>query len=497
MAQQALPPGAIRRRAAFGLFDADGWTWAGLKATFWFLFIIFMLGVVPNWAYYFTTSTTLSVGYNFASIVNLCPADNEDLPCPAPAGAVLPWQASPAELAMPAAREGSSAYQSGVNLYLIGGTIDGVASDEVLTTQVTQDGNFSGWASGPTLPEARTDAAVGVYSGVPYLIGGLDASGTPTDTVYVGIVEEGQLTGWQLSDGEDRTVALTLPQPLSGAGVVNGTGGFVLLGGRDADGQPTDGVYTAWVEGAGTTIQPWKALESLALPEARADVVASGIGDFVYIIGGEGPDGATDSVFRLELVDGEAATNEAGALLGWALAPDDQKLPGPRTDAGVFNSNGAIYVIGGFDDVGAPQESMLWAVPDTSTGTFGGWQRLEQTDLPVATAAAPSVGVGSYAFILGGETPDGPTDASLRAAISPRPPFFQLGIAGATIPALAIEGGVGQQLGYLAAMSVGIGNFVILIIMGIALSRPDSSKRVLSRLSRGRLPMPPEERYRS
>ena len=35
MAQQALPPGAVRRRAAFGLLDADGWTWAGVKAAFW------------------------------------------------------------------------------------------------------------------------------------------------------------------------------------------------------------------------------------------------------------------------------------------------------------------------------------------------------------------------------------------------------------------------------------------------------------------------------
>ena len=96
MSQQALPQGATRRRAAFGLFDADGWTWAGLKATFWFLFIIFMLGVVPNWAYYITTSKTITVGYNFASIVNLCPADNEDLPCPAPTGAMKPWQTSPA-----------------------------------------------------------------------------------------------------------------------------------------------------------------------------------------------------------------------------------------------------------------------------------------------------------------------------------------------------------------------------------------------------------------
>jgi hypothetical protein len=136
-------------------------------------------------------------------------------------------------------------------------------------------------------------------------------------------------------------------------------------------------------------------------------------------------------------------------------------------------------------------------VPDTTTGNYDGWQSLEQTDLPVATADAPLAGVGSQAFLFGGVTPDGPTDGSLRAAISPRPPFFQLGIAGATLPALAIKGEVGQQLGYLNAMGVGMTNFVILIIIGIAFSRPEASKRVLSKLSRGRLPMPPEERYRT
>ena len=69
------------------MLDADGWTWASLKAGFWFAVIIFMLGYVPNVAYFFTVSNTVEVGYNFASIVNWCPAENEDLPCPAPAGA--------------------------------------------------------------------------------------------------------------------------------------------------------------------------------------------------------------------------------------------------------------------------------------------------------------------------------------------------------------------------------------------------------------------------
>jgi hypothetical protein len=138
---------------------------------------------------------------------------------------------------------------------------------------------------------------------------------------------------------------------------------------------------------------------------------------------------------------------------------------------------------------------MLWAVPDTTTGDFEGWQRLAETDLPVATASAPIVGVGAHAFIIGGQTPEGPTDGSLRAALSPRPPFFQLGIAGATIPALAIEGEIGQQLGYLNAMGVGTVNFVLLIILGVAFSRPESSKRVIGRLLR--IKPDEEERYRA
>ena len=46
-------------------------------------------------------------------------------------------------------------------------------------------------------------------------------------------------------------------------------------------------------------------------------------------------------------------------------------------------------------------------------------------------------------------------------------------------------------------MGVGMINFVILIVIGVAFSRPESSKRVLSKLSGGRLKMPDEEQYRS
>ena len=70
MAQYALPPGAVRRRTVFGLLDADGWGWASLKATFWFLLIIFLLGYVPDRAYYLVVSPTIDLGYNAISIIN-------------------------------------------------------------------------------------------------------------------------------------------------------------------------------------------------------------------------------------------------------------------------------------------------------------------------------------------------------------------------------------------------------------------------------------------
>ncbi len=76
--------------------------------------------------------------------------------------------------------------QSGVHIYLVGGTTAAGATADVQTTEVGEDGNFLPWAAGPALPEPRTDAAVVSLTGVPYVIGGLDAAGQPTTTVFMG-----------------------------------------------------------------------------------------------------------------------------------------------------------------------------------------------------------------------------------------------------------------------------------------------------------------------
>ena len=56
----------------------------------------------------------------------------------------------------------------------------------------------------------------------------------------------------------------------------------------------------------------------------------------------------------------------------------------------------------------ATRSSNLWAVPDTTTGDLtGGWQHLDQTDLPAPIARRRSSRSASTAFIVGGETDPG------------------------------------------------------------------------------------------
>src|SRR3954447_6764094 len=281
MAQAALPPGTVRRRTVFGLVDADSWKWATIKATFWFLLVIFLQGYVPDRAYYLTVSPTVDLGFNAISPVNLCPSENDrgarKLPCPAPAGAIIPWDASPPELALPEGRTGALAYTSGTNLYLIGGETASGATASVLQTSVSESGNLAIWTEGPALPAPRTHATVLNLSGVPYVIGGLDASGQPTTTVYVGTLDQGSVTGWTESTD------LALPAPLSDAVGTSTASGLYLFGGRTADGLSAK-AWEAPIDAPSNKLTTWTELTELVLPEPRADATAANTGASVYIL---------------------------------------------------------------------------------------------------------------------------------------------------------------------------------------------------------------------
>jgi len=474
---KALPAGRpIRRRPMFGLFDGDGWAWATAKASFWLLVIIMVLGYVPDRAYYFVVSRTMDVGLVLWSPVNLCPPENTSvMPCPVPIGGVLPWQASPAEAALPAPRTSGVAAQLGTNLLYIGGT-DGTAASATTYITTVDKGNFGAWSEGPALPAARTDAALAIVSGTAYLVGGLGPDQKPTDTLYaIGIdATTTKLTAWG-----DTVIGVTpaaklpkLPAPRSGAVAIAVADGIVVAGGRGADGKVTGTVWKSTLDKNGV-LGEFK--EQPGLPHPIADAAAAFEGSFLWVYGGADDSGPTGYVQRADYGATPGPTAEPGeppataapdVVLQWATL-DAANLPAARTGGASYSANGALYYVGGSDGTTSHRE-LYWALPDSNGNLPGGWKHLDATDLPGGLVDAAPVVTSATAILIGGRADGAPLATSVRSSLAPQEPFFRLGIAGVTVPGLQIGGAIGVQLGYLASAGVATGNFVLLVILGWA-----------------------------
>ncbi len=479
MAQQALGTGMIvpRKRALFGLLDADGWAWAGVKAFIWLIIIILMLGYIPDRAYYLTVNRTVDLGVLAWSPINFCPPDNETLPCPAPVGAVVPWHTSPPELDLPEARTDGTAIQLGTKILYIGGSDGETAQSSVFVAETVATGNFDKWADGPPLPEPRAKASVLQISGTIFVIGGLDADGSPTTTVYT-ITPDPQ-TG-VFGDWVEAPEAMTLPEGRAGSAGVAAPDGILLIGGDGPDGPVTTTWKSAFDEQG--ALQAWEPEAAMFAPQT--DATAAIIGDHVWLYGGHDANGPVATVQRgdlgLEAAEGFPENPDQGKVIAWAVSAT-ANLPAPRDDAAGWTANAALYNVGGIGPDGEAQRETYWAVPDVN-GNIPEWKRLEVSDLPTGLAGASAVITGPNVILVGGQTADGPVKSSVRANTAPQSPFFQLGLVGATVPGLKIDGEIGQQLGYLNAAGAGTVNFIILLLIGWAYAHKERTKAIFARI---------------
>ena len=425
MAQQALNPGTrqTRGRVLFGLLDANGWGWASLKAAFWFILLIFMLGYVPDRAYYFTVNKTIDLGILAWSPVNFCPEGNRSLPCPAPAGALVPWTTSPQEISLPAARTDGTIVQSGTSILYVGGSDGSAATDTTFIATASGTGNFDKWVTGPKLPEPRSDAAVVYAGGKIYAIGGYGADGKPTTTTYVLSPDPktGALGEWQ--SAKDAKVDLDLPEARAGSVALNATDGLLLVGGTNGSG-PVNTIWKATFDVKTGVPAKWTP-EPGALFTAVTDPSAAIVGDHLWVYGGTTADGkATASVQRGEFGTGA----DSGKVVRVGVRGGTTDLPAPRTNLNGFAANGALYAVGGSDGTSA-QTSVYWAVPDAS-GNIGEWKHLDVSDLPAPNVGGAPMILGPDAIIVGGTSTAGAVRESVRANAAPEAPFFQFGPRG-------------------------------------------------------------------
>jgi hypothetical protein len=495
MAQTGLPAArpvpAVRRRAFFGLFDSNGWSWAIVKAFGWFVVIITLLGYIPDRAYYFTVGRTVEVwplAISFATqpnaentlfkwpIINFCAPENETLPCPPPAGATLPWHPAPAEIILPAGRVDGAVAVIGTTYLYVGGSDGKAAVANTYVSHAVGLGNLDTWSEGPALPAARSDAAYVVSGNTLYVIGGYGPDGAPTTTAYsITVGTDGTLGQWKVED------KLALPEPRAGGSAVTVSDGLVVMGGTDGT-SPTRSVWKSQQNASGA-LQAWVAQQPLY--EENVDGVATHVGDVIFVIGGRNLSGDPVATVQQGLVGGgpNATAKNPNVIDAWR-ANVQTNIPVARTNMSGFTSNGAIYVQGGADASG-PKTETWWATPDAS-GVIAKWNNLPELDLGEGVEGSGGIATGSYAFLMGGQTASGPTQGIARTYLAPQAPFFQLGILGATIPGLKLDGEIGQQIGYLVAATVAMVNFVGLLLVGWAFAHPARVQEIIAKRRRGK-----------
>jgi len=380
-------------------------------------------------------------------------------------------------LNLPAGRTGGSIIQIGTTLLFIGGSDGKTAVDTVYVTQTTDTGSFEPWTVGPPLPEARSGASVAFVAGSVYVVGGRDAAGVPTTTEFVlnPDPKTGALGDWTVSKN-------VLPEGRADAAGVVSTTGLLIIGGSNAAGP----VSTTWKSAPDPqgVLGVWTEEAPLVFPQTNA--IAAVVGDYVWLYSGSDANGPVGAVQRAEFgrpaLEGLPTNPNAGKVIKWAVN-DAANLPVARTDASGWTANGTIYLVGGTDGT-APQSQVYWAIP-TNGGEIPKWQNLAVSDLPPGgLAGAAPVILGADAVLVGGTTSTGVLASSVRANTAPQSPFFSLGVLGATIPGLKLDGEIGQQLGYTAAATVGMANFALLILIGWGFAHKAQVTALLHRLRR-------------
>ena len=481
MANTALPAPhhPVRRRALGGLLDADGWTWAGVKAVFWFVVLVTLLGWIPDRAYYFTVQRTVELWpaapFLHWAPINFCPPSNETLPCPAPGGSTLPWHTAPEQVRLPAARVDGVGAAMGLTFIYAGGS-DGTAPvADTYFSRAVAIGNIDAWKPGPALPAARADAASVVVGSTMFVIGGYGPDGKPTDTVFsITVGSDGKLGEWKTVD------ALKLPEPRAGATAVTVSDGIVVLGGANDQGATN----TVWKTQAATGGTYGKWTPQATMFEANKDGIGVHVGDVIFVLGGTNAKGEVVATVQQGLVGGPGSTaKDPNIVQAWRVSAETN-LPGPRTNMSGFTANGGIYLQGGSDGT-TPRNETVWATPDAD-GVIPAWNHLDATYLGEGLEGSTAVVIGSNAILMAGRTPAGLTADLARANLAPQEPFFQLGLIGMTVPGLKLDGEIGQQLGYLNAATVGAVNFVLMILLGYAFNHKEKVVQLREAIRRRR-----------
>ena len=289
------------------------------------------------------------------------------------------WATAPS---LPNALAYSQAVVTKSRVYLLGGIYDGDFTSDVYTAPVSLDGTLGTWTTGPSLPNALSDAQVIVTKSRVYLLGGYNDSGVTKAVLTAPINLDGTLGTW--------TTASPLPKPLAYSQTIVTKSRVYLLGGRNANGKVTNAVLTTPINPDGT-LGTWTTAPSLPnnLQSSQAVVTKNR----VYLLGGYNHTGITNAILT-------APINLDGTLGTWTTV---SPLPNTLCDSQVIVTKNRVYLLGGTDD-GGPTNAVLTS-PINLDGTLGTWTTAPS--LPNALYSSQVIVTKSRVYLLGGHNDGG------------------------------------------------------------------------------------------
>ena len=437
MAQQALPAGraTTRNRALFGLLDARGWGWASVKAVFWFILIIFMLGYIPDRAYYFVVNRTIDIGILAWSPINFCPPATRRCRARPRSGRRSRGRSRRERSICPSRASTGRSSQSGTRLLFIGGS-DGAGSRPTRPTsrRCRVPATSTRGRDGPAAARGRAQTPAVAFSGGTHLR--RPAATARMASRPTGLHPDGERRrpASSASGRPPRRPAWTseLPHPSPA---------------RCSLPPPTDCSSSAARRtarprsrrsGSRPSTAPASSSRGSSRPTCTSAVMdhsAALIGDYVWVYGGTSPDGPTKTVQRGEFGTGQQADDPRPVRRRPAAArtcPSRGPTPPASRPAAPCTSSAAA--------TGPRPRPRCTGPSRTPTATSSSGSTSAQSDLPESSgglAAPPRSCCGPDAVLIGGET--------AQRLVCRRDPGEHRA-AGAVLPARARRGdGAGAQ----------------------------------------------------
>ncbi|HSX07112.1 MAG TPA: choice-of-anchor U domain-containing protein [Candidatus Saccharimonadia bacterium] len=180
--------------------------------------------------------------------------------------------------------------------------------------------------------------------------------------------------------------------------------GYIYVLGGDTNSGRLDTVYYARLNADGTT-GTWTT-NTISLPNPMINEGAVVVNGYIYLIGGFG------SYFQNTVY--YAKINTDGSVGAWTTSAHN--LPQIKSRAATVYSNGYIYVLGGENDSGLP-DNIIYYTKVNADASINAWTT-STTSLPVALQDTASFVANGYIYILGGINNSGATNTIYYAKLN-------------------------------------------------------------------------------